>query len=329
MEVLPNIHQFAIPIPINPLGTVNAYLLTSPEGCILIDVGWNAPESFDSMMRHLAEAGASLADLKYIVITHIHPDHYGLIGRVHEHTDARLVMHEIERSLLDSRYVHYEQLLESMDEWLRINGVPDDNRQKLAMGSLEVLGLVSVALPDLPVRGGEHLVLGDFDLEVIWTPGHSPGHICLWDAKRRVLFSGDHILEKITPNVSMHTQTHGNPLVDYRSSLQQIAKLPVKMVLPGHGDPFGRCAERIVEMRHHHERRLNELRALCVGKPKTAYEVAAGATWYRDWSGLPPFTKRAAVTETLSHLELLLARKQVVKTMRRGMFWYLAVNHED
>jgi len=185
MEVLPDIHRFAIPIPINPLGTVNAYLLTSPEGCILIDVGWNAPESFDSMMRHLAEAGASLADLKYIVITHIHPDHYGLIGRVHEHTDARLVMHEIERSLLDSRYVHYEQLLESMDEWLRINGVPDDNRQKLAMGSLEVLGLVSVALPDLPVRGGEHLVLGDFDLEVIWTPGHSPGHICRWEAKRR------------------------------------------------------------------------------------------------------------------------------------------------
>lgn len=322
MEVLPNIYQFKIPIPQNPLGFVNSYLVKTAEGCLLIDTGWNTDEAFEALTRQLSEVDVALDDLKYIVITHIHPDHYGLVGRLAKHTQAKLVIHAIERSLLDSRYVNYESLLEEMNSWLEINGVPTSVRPGLQLASMGMLGLVEVAMPDQVVHGGEHLILGDLDLEVIWTPGHSPGHISLYDRARRVLFSGDHILPKITPNVSMNSQTISNPLVDYLNALDEIAKLPVDMVMPGHGAPFGDLPARLEAIQQHHENRLVELLTICHGGEKTAYEIAVAATWYVPWEELPLFSRRMAVTETLSHLELLLARRSLHKALRNGIVWY-------
>src|SRR5512133_3438704 len=111
MEVLPNVHQLRIPIPDNPLGFINAYLVKADEGSLLIDTGWNSDEAFEALQGQLAEAGVTFKDLKYIAITHVHPDHYGLVGRVEKHTQAKLILHEAERSLLYSRYVNYDPLL--------------------------------------------------------------------------------------------------------------------------------------------------------------------------------------------------------------------------
>lgn len=324
MEILPNIHQLKIPIPDNPMGFLNAYLVKSAEGSLLIDTGWNTDASFEALNRQLAEAGVTLADLKYILITHVHPDHYGLVGRVEKHTPAKLIIHEIERSLLYSRYVDFKALLEEMDCWLEVNGVPADDRPSLQLASMEILGLIQVAMPDQLVHGGEHIIIGDFDLELIWTPGHSPGHLCLFDRSRGLLFSGDHILEKTTPNVSMNSQTISNPLVNYLNSLRQIAQLPVELVLPAHGEPFTGFHHRLKEIEVHHEVRLSEMLAMFDGAPKTAYDIAIDTTWFLPWNELPSFSKRMAVTETLSHLELLLARGRLTKSMENGTFRYAA-----
>ncbi|HVP21570.1 MAG TPA: MBL fold metallo-hydrolase [Anaerolineaceae bacterium] len=326
MEVFPGVYQLKIPIPNNPLGFINAYLVKTPEGSLLIDTGWNTDQSFEALEQQLAEAGVTFDNLKYIAITHIHPDHYGLVGRLAKYTKARLIIHEIERSLLYSRYVNYDDLLNEMDQWLKINGVPSSDRPKLRMASLEILGMVEVAMPDQVVHGGEHITLGDFDLEIVWTPGHSPGHICLYDRARKVLFSGDHILQKTTPNVSMNSQSIGNPLVDYLNSLHQISKLPVDLVLPAHGQTFNHLPERLKELQHHHETRMNEIVAAFNGEPKTAYTIASSVTWYVPWQQLEPFSKRMAVTETLAHLELLLARGVLTKTMQDGFAWYSVAN---
>jgi len=322
MEVLPNVYQLKIPIPDNPLGFINAYLVKAHEGSLLIDTGWNTDQGFEALKLQLGEAGLTFEDLKYIAITHIHPDHYGLVGRLAKYTNASLIIHEIERSLLYSRYVNYDDLLNEMDEWLKVNGVPSSDRPKLRMASLEILGMVEVAMPDQVVHGGEHITLGNFDLEIVWTPGHSPGHICFYDRARKVLFSGDHILQKTTPNVSMNSQSIGNPLVDYLNSLHQISKMPVDLVLPAHGQPFNHLSERLRELQQHHENRLNEMVAAFNGEPKTAYTIAASVTWYVPWQELAPFSKRQAVTETLAHLELLLARGVLTKTMQDGIVWY-------
>ena len=329
MEVIPGIHQLKVPIPDNPLGYLNSYLVKADDGCMLVDTGWNTDEAFGSLARQLGEEGVSFGDLKYIAITHVHPDHYGLVGRLKQHTKAELVIHEIERSFLESRYVHYDNLLEEMDQWLRINGVPEADRPKLQRASLEVLGLVSVAAPDWPVRGGEHLRVGDFDFEVIWTPGHSPGHICLYERAHRVLVSGDHILPVITPNVSMHTQSLGNPLADYMDSLRAVEALPLDVILPAHEHVFRDLPKRIAEIHAHHAERKQHIIAAFAGEPKTAYAIAATIPWETmgvPWADLAAFHKRAAVTETLSHLELMRAEGILSKTSKDGVVWY-AVLH--
>lgn len=321
MEVLPNIHQLKIPNPDNSLGFVNVYLVKTVEGCLLIDTGWNTDQAFKSLEQQLAEVDVSFEDLKYIAITHVHPDHYGLVGRVENYTQATLIIHEIEHSLLHSLNIDYNDLLEEMDRWLEINGAP-----LLTCPACKWLrfpfGLVPVAMPVQMVHGGEHIKFGDFDLEIIWTPGHSPGHICFYDRAHKVLFSGDHILQNTTPNVSINNQTISNPLGDYLNSIRQIAQLPVEVVLPAHGEAFNHFQERLKEIEAHHKNRLKEMFTMFDGKPKTAYEIATATAWFLPWEQLPPFSKRMAVTETLSHLELLHARGLLTKSMENGIFWY-------
>ena len=325
MEVLPDVHQLKVPIPDNPLGYINSYLIKTEEGCLLIDTGWNTDEAFDSLASQLQQAGVTWSDLRYIAITHAHPDHYGLVGRLVKYTRAQLVIHEIEQSFLRSRYLENEILLEEMDLWLRINGVPEDSRPALQKASMEVLGLVVVAMPDIAVRGGESLKLGDLDFKILWTPGHSAGHICLYEMTHRFFFSGDHVLPDITPNVSMHAQSIGNPLADYLSSLRQVAKLPVDIALPAHGEVFYNFRQRVKEIEEHHKDRKQVIIHAFENAGKTAYQIAATIPWStggKPWTELPPIIRRMAVTETLAHLELLFAEGVLTKELAEGIVLY-------
>ncbi len=322
MEIIKNVHQLKIPIPNNPLENINAYLINTPQGSLLIDTGWNTQAAFQSLKTQVESTGVTLADIHYIAITHIHPDHYGLVGRLEKHTPAKLIIHEIERSFLDSRYLHTEQLLAEMEHWLRMNGVPAEERATFSKASLGILGLVEVALPDLEVKGGEHIQLGDFDLEILWTPGHSPGHICFYEKNRKILFAGDHILQKTTPNISMNNPTATNPLVDYIQSLNQMKSREIDLILPGHGDPFTGFSERAQHLIQHHERRLQEMLNLFQNEPKTAYQISLATQWFLPWEKLPAFSKRMAVTETLAHLELLFERGRLKKSLQSDIVWY-------
>lgn len=325
VEVARDVHQLKVPIPDNPLGHLNSYLFKSDDGCLLVDTGWNTDEAFGSLARQLGEAGVSLADLKYIVITHIHPDHFGLAGRLKQHTKAQLVVHEVESTFLESRYRRPDNLLDAMDAWLRMNGAPENDRPQMRSASMGIIGRVWVTGPDIPVHGGEHFRVGEFDLEVIWTPGHSPGHICLYDRNKRIFTSGDHILPGITPNVSMHTQSQGNPMVDYLDSLSAVEGLPTELVLPAHEDVFHDLAKRVAEIREHHEARKQDMIAAFGGEAKTAYQVAGIIPWNTmgvAWEDLGGLHKRSAVMETLAHLELLRAEGVLTKSTKNGVVWY-------
>lgn len=327
MEVFPGIFQFKVPIPGNPLGFLNSYLIKTDEGCMLVDTGWNTDEAFRSLTQQLENAAVRWSDLRYIVITHAHPDHFGLVGRLKKLTKAILVLHKMELAIVRPRYVDFDELVENMGKWLSINGVPDSSTPLLQKASLSKLGYVSLAQPDLIVKGGEHLRIGDYDLEVFWTPGHALGHICLFERKRKILFAGDHILPKITPNVSMHVQTLGNPLADYLNSLKNTAALPVEIVLPAHGEVFNNLDQRVAEIEKHHDHRNQEIMEVLKGKKMTAYQVSSMLTWSEgkvSWSELSDFSKRAAVTETISHLEFLFAKGKLRKINDGGIIYYLS-----
>ena len=180
-EVSPGVHQLHIPMPNNPLSHTNDYLLRGEDGYLLIDTGWNNDRAFQALEKELAELETGLEDISRVVVTHSHADHYGLTGRLKKHSDAEIIIHEIERDILAVRRDGNGDFMKKNEAWFARNGVPPESFPRGRMTPAERRRLSNDTLPDTTLKGGETIHAGAFDLEVIWTPGHSPGHICLYE----------------------------------------------------------------------------------------------------------------------------------------------------
>ena len=330
-----SIHRLRLPIPNSQLEHVNAYLVDGDRdnGALLVDTGWNTEEAFDSLKGQLAEISVNFEDISQIAITHAHPDHYGLAGKLKYLCHAQIYLHEREKDLIKSRYIDMDGLLQQTAQWLQANGAPGDELTELQTASLPMLKFVTPVLPDVTLYGGETITTGYFNFKVIWAPGHSPGQICLYEPNREILFSGDHILPTITPHIGLHPQSGSNPLGDYLDSLNTLKQLEVKLVLPGHEHPFTDLKLRIEELIQHHKRRNSEILETLKAKPKTAYQIATEITWMSNtngvgWVKLDAWNKRMAVSETLSHLEAMKANKEVDKFVRDDIIYYRTPNNE-
>jgi glyoxylase-like metal-dependent hydrolase (beta-lactamase superfamily II) len=326
-ELLPGVWRLPLPLKDSPLGHVNTYLVRADNGYLLVDCGWDTADTLHTLEGHLRALDIRLPDVRHLVITHIHPDHYGLAGRLREITSAELSFHRLERLFVESRYLNAEELMIEMREWLHLNGTPDDELDRLNRGSTGILERVQIAYPDRTLEGGEEIPCGRFAFRVIWTPGHSAGHICLYDRSQKVLVSGDHVLPHISPTVGLHVRSQGNPLADYLDSLQLIGKLEAELVLPGHGEPFQGLPERTEALLAHHQARLDEVITLLStqpGVPMSGFTLASRINWSRrrTWDQLSGFERRMAVSEALAHVELLHARGKVGKRCDEGSIGY-------
>jgi len=329
MEIVPGIHQLKLPVPIpnNQLADVNVYLIQGENDWMLVDTGWNTEEAFDALEKQVREIGISFEDVSRIIITHFHADHYGLTGRLKQLSKATIALHQVERDLIDSRYIDMDNLLAEIAQWLRLHGVPERKLPRLQKASLGARKFVLPALPEIALRGGEKFAHGSFNFEVLWTPGHSPGHICLYEPRKRILLSGDHILPTIFPNVGLHPQSGDNPLGDYLRSLEAIERLEVDLVLPAHEHVFAGLGQRIEELhRHHQERRAAIINVLLKGA-KTAYEISLEIPWIingvtMSFEELTPLDKRLAVMSALAHLEPLRAEGKAERFLRDGTMFY-------
>jgi glyoxylase-like metal-dependent hydrolase (beta-lactamase superfamily II) len=331
MEFLPGIfiHRLRLPIPNSPLEYVNAYVVDGDRdnGALLVDTGWNTEEAFDALKKQLVEIGISGEDISQMVVTHAHPDHYGLAGELKHLYGARLALHHLEKDFIESRYINMDELIQEIGRWLHRNGAPPDELSKLQTASLPMLKFVTPVLPDVTLYGGETITTGYFNFQVLWTPGHAPGHICLYEPDKKILFSGDHILPTITPHVGLHPQSSGNPLGDYLDSLNRLKQLDVKLVLPGHEHPFTNFKPRIEEIIQHHKQRNSEILSALNANTKTAYQIATEITWMHDvigvsWDKLDSWDKRMAVLETLSHLEAMRATGKLDKFTKDDIIYY-------
>ncbi|MBN2062653.1 MAG: MBL fold metallo-hydrolase [Deltaproteobacteria bacterium] len=326
MELAPGIFKIKVPIPDNPLEHLNCYLIKGKEGWLMIDTGWYTPETFNSLKKSLDKLGIALTDIATIVVTHIHPDHFGLVGRIRQISPAtKLITHKFEGELIESRYIKFHELRQSMEFLLRRHGVPSSRISELKSSSMPAMEFVSVTFPDSTLYGGEIISTGFYDLEVIWTPGHSIGHICLYEPKNRFLFSGDHVLPKITPSVAFHIQSGDDPLGDYLNALHKIEKLPTKKILPAHEEIFTDIHRRVAEIVKHHENRNEEIRKVIFNGYHSAWEISSHITWnVRDskWTSLSPLTKRLAVMETVAHLEYMNWRGRVKRILRKNLVEY-------
>ncbi len=169
-----------------------------------------------------------------------------------------------------------------------------------------------MAVPDVLFEDGKRVDVPGWDLKTVWTPGHSPGHVCFYSEEHRLLLSGDHVLPRITPNIGVHTQQFPNPLGEYLESLLKCQNLGVDEVLPAHEYRFADLRGRLDEIITHHADRLAEIEKLIDEHPgSTAWDISVALKWSRPWHEIADFMQRAAVGETLAHIVLLENHQRV------------------
>jgi glyoxylase-like metal-dependent hydrolase (beta-lactamase superfamily II) len=306
LELAPGLYQLTLPMPFR-LNHVHVYLVEADDGFLLIDTGVNTSEAFAALKRKLNELGLDFNAITQIVITHFHSDHCGQAAHIRELGRAQIVMGAAEHAVFE---VVQADLDNAREEPFLRHGLPSDQAKQYA----EVLPyLKSLSLPfevDVRIGSGDMLLAKRRRLEAFVTPGHTPEHVCLFLSEEKLMFSGDHILQKITPNIGLHSYSGPDPLGDYLHSLHATLKLGAKRLLPSHGPVVEDPQTRIHELLQHHDHRLQSCVEALGSSPTTAYEVSRQIFG----TSLDHFGRWMALGETLSHLERLVHQGRVVKT---------------
>jgi glyoxylase-like metal-dependent hydrolase (beta-lactamase superfamily II) len=307
---------WSVPVPMGgPLRWVNAHVLELDGGGLaLVDTGWDADDSWAALCAGLSGLGGDVADVRGVLVTHMHLDHVGLAARVREASGAWIAMHPADAAALTAMTGRSpETSTEHEVAFLVGLGAPEADARDDAGTPEQRAQWRRLARPDRLLEDGDRADLPGWSLRAVHTPGHTPGHLCFAEEDTGLFFAGDHVLPRISPNISTHADGDADPLRDYLTSLEEVAALPATEVLPGHEWRFRGLAARTRELRAHHERRLAELLAAVRAHPgSTPWDLAAHLTWSRPWSQYARRMRIFAVTETDAHLRLLASRGLVV-----------------
>jgi glyoxylase-like metal-dependent hydrolase (beta-lactamase superfamily II) len=320
-RVRPGLWSVPVPIPSNSLRYVFVYVFETDRGPYIVDTGWNTDDAFAALSDGLRQVGTDVADVQGALVTHIHPDHYGLAGRVREVSGAWVALHPADAALIKDRYEEPTDLLERVGNMLRRMGAPSEELEGMRNASMPVLPLVSAAQPDVLFEDGDKPEVPGWDLSAIWTPGHSPGHLCFWEPSNRVMLSGDHVLPRITPNIPFHPQSEADPLGDFLLSLEKLRGYGEDEVLPAHEHRFVGLDSRLDELIAHHERRFEEVLDAIRDGVTSAWGIAERMGWSRPWGRIEGFMRRAAVGEAMAHLRTLEKRGIVHEVMGEPSRW--------
>jgi glyoxylase-like metal-dependent hydrolase (beta-lactamase superfamily II) len=319
-EILNNLYKIEIPLPKNPLRSVNSYLIKGLDRNLLIDTGMNRDECMNVMQAGLRKLGVDLMKTDFF-ITHLHIDHLGLVSRLT--TDkSTIYFNQADADRLDR--IKSDIFWGDMINFIQMNGFPAYEIQKVLLNNPSYIYRLTESLSFKILKDEDTISIGNYLFKCIETPGHSKGHMCLYEPNKKIFVAGDHILNDITPIISLRSN-EGNPLREYLISLDKVYQLDIELVLPGHRGIFNDCKQRIMELKHHHEKRADEITSLLENGLKNAYEVASHMSWdvpLDSWDRFPVVQKWFAIGEVISHLKYLEEKEVIRKDIQEQMIVY-------
>ena len=317
-EILPNLFRIKIPLPENPLKYLNSYVIMGSERNLIIDTGLNRKECFDAMQNGLHELKLDLGKTDFF-ITHIHSDHFGLVSKLVKATSKTYFNRP------DTEIIEAGGRWESMINYGGQNGFPKD-ALRAALNSHPGYKFSSKYVPKLSLLGDDDTItIGDYLFRCVTTPGHTRGHTCLYEPTKKILVSGDHILNDITPNIQCWSDQE-DPLKSFLASLDKVYELDVDLVLPGHRRLFRNHRERIAELKEHHRNRAEEVLVILSKGPGNAFQVASEMTWdisHESWERFPLSQKWFATGEAIAHLRYLEEKGRLLRKTETEVTLYL------
>ena len=310
-QVVDGLQAITLPLPFE-LNHINVFLTPVGGGYLLIDCGLASDSSFHALEAGLQALGVSWNEIRKILVTHAHPDHMGLAPKLLELSGAELMMNpaEVELLALDAASDDRPRWL---DQVLRDAAVPQAMVSDIDSAFTKYRKVFQPLRPHRLLTGGERIPsTGLGDLEVICTPGHSPGHLCLYARDRRLMLSGDHMLPGITPNIAWLPGR--NMLAEYLASLDLVDPYQADLIIPSHGTPFQDHHAWIVDTKQHHQDRCARIMEAAAEGPRTVHELVRDLWNYP----LSPFNHRFAVFEVLAHLVYMERLGSVAKSSENG-----------
>lgn len=297
-EVAEGVYQLKVPVPF-PLVFVSVYLVEGDDGWTIIDTGYDYPEGREVWESGGRQVGLDLdRDVGRIVVTHFHPDHLGLARWLQERSGAPVYM--LEGEIQHSREVWNNPDHASFAGHLVSGGM---DRTLAERAAAQMRAKLSLPGEVLPLQEGEKIELGAGAARVLHAPGHADYQVMLYDEGRKILFSADHVMLEITPNIGLWPDTKGRPLARYLESLSSLRGLDADLVLPGHGPLFHDFGGRVDELLLHHEERLDLMQRALGDEPRTPFAVSRELFRYT----LSLYERCFALAETLAHLEYLVS----------------------
>ena len=317
-QLYPNIYRLRIPLPKNPLKELNCYVIAGKERSLIIDTGFNRPECEEALLGGIADLGIAL-DRTDVLLTHRHSDHTGL-ARLLEERGARVFAGRAEQEAI--------RKMAGGEAWVNMN----EKARLLGLGEYGITvddhpGYRYRPLPLAacrPLAEGDRLSYGGYDFEVVDIPGHTPGHIGLYEAEHKLFFCGDHILFTITPNITFW-DFRQDSLAEYFASLRKVAALPIELLFTAHRELVSNHLARIEELLQHHEKRLAEVMAIMAQGEQTASRTAAQMHWdirARSWEDFPKAQKWFGTGEAAAHLEYLVNQGRLQRRTADGIMYY-------
>lgn len=325
-EVVPGLYRIEVPLPGSPLKATNSYVVKGTERPLIIDTGWNREDCMTALVSGLKECGVDSKQADFF-ITHMHADHSGLVTTL-AGEGARIYFGWADAEIIRSATPdHWEKQI----DFARRRGFPEEELEK-ALGSHPGRRYTrrystSDSLNLSVLKDGETISIGDYLFECIETPGHTEGHICLYEPSKKIFICGDHILVDITPNITVSSEER-NPLKEYLMSLDKVYDLDVELILPGHRRVFSNHKERIRELKKHHQTRLEEVISILGQTKQNAFQIASQMTWdisYKAWDLFPPAQKWFAFGEAMAHVKYLEEEGKVGWEMDgQGVVFFIA-----